>query len=104
MPRTKQPNLNELAAAAPSDTASRGVRVLTPKDVGDVVRVARTRKFGRRADAIRRLGVSLSMLGGLERGEGGSQLDLTLRILTDLGLDVVLVPRDPSQILRGDEP
>ena len=44
------------------------------------------------------------MLGGLERGEGGSQLDLTLRILTDLGLDVVLVPRDPSQTLRGDEP
>lgn len=74
------------------------------KDVGDVVRVARTRKFGRRADAIRRLGVSLSMLGGLERGQGGSQLDLTLRILTDLGLDVVLVPRDPSQTLRGDEP
>jgi hypothetical protein len=40
------------------------------------------------------------MLGALERGEGGSQLDLTLNVLTDLGFDVVLVPRDPSISLR----
>lgn len=102
MSRSKQPDLNQLAQAS-ADAATRGVRVLTPKDVGDVVRVARTRSLGRQVDATRRLGVSRSMLGGLERGEGGSQLDLTLRVLTDLGFDVVLVPRDPSHSVRGDE-
>lgn len=102
MSRTKSPDLSHLPAA-PRDTAARGVRVFTPKDVGDVVRVARERTLGRQVDATRRLGVSLSMLGGLERGEGGSQLDLTMRVLTDLGFDVVLVPRDPSQSVRGDE-
>jgi hypothetical protein len=95
MPRSKQPDLTQLAKA-PADAATRGVRVVTPKDVGDVVRVARARTLGRQIDASHRLGVSRSMLGGLERGEGGSQLDLTLRVLTDLGLDVVLVPRDPA--------
>jgi hypothetical protein len=101
MPRSRQPDLSQLATP-PVDAAARGVRVITPKDVGDVVRVARERNLGRQVDATQRLGVSRSMLGGLERGEGGSQLDLTLRVLTDLGLDVVLVPRDPSQSVRGD--
>ena len=101
MPRSKQPDLSHLAKA-PADSAIRGVRVFTPKDVGDVVRVARARTLGTQVDATRRLGVSRSMLGGLERGEGGSQLDLTLRVLTDLGFDVVLVPRDPSRSARGD--
>ena len=68
-----------------------------------MVRVAREKTLGRQIDAIRRLGVSRTMLSGLERGEGGSQLDLTLRILTDLGFDVVLVPRDPSRSVRGAE-
>ena len=102
MSRTRKPDLSQLAFP-PTDAATRGVRVLTPKDVGDVVRVARARSLGRQVDATQRLGVSRSMLGGLERGEGGSQLDLTLRVLTDLGIDVVLVPRDPSHSVRGDD-
>ncbi|CAN5420923.1 hypothetical protein BH09GEM1_BH09GEM1_29740 [soil metagenome] len=102
MPRSKKPDLT-LLVNAPSDAATRGVRVFTPKDVGDVVRVAREKTLGRQVDATRRLGVSRTMLSGLERGEGGSQLDLTLRILTDLGFDVVLVPRDPSHSVRGDD-
>ena len=101
MPRPKPPDL-ALLAQAPADAATRGVRVLTPRDVGDVVRAARAWALGRQEDATRRLGVSRSMLGGLERGEGGSQLDLTLRVLTDLGLDVVLVPRDPAFSLRDE--
>lgn len=99
MPRSKAPDLTQLSRA-PADAGSRGIRVLSPKDVGDVVRVARERTLGRQVDATHRLGVSLSLLGGLERGEGGTQLDHTLRILTDLGLDVVLVPRDPANALR----
>jgi hypothetical protein len=102
MARTKQPDLSQLAKA-PSDTVARGVRVFTPKDIGDVVRVARAQQLGRQVDATERLGVSRSMLGGLERGEGGSQLDLTLRVLTDLGFDVVLVPRDPSRSVLGNK-
>lgn len=74
--------------------------MLTAKDLGDVVRVARERCLGRQSDASQHLGVSRSMLGGLERGEGGSQLDLTLRILDEIGLDVVLVPRDGSPSVR----
>lgn len=102
MSRSKRPDLTQLAVA-PADAATRRVRVFTPKDVGDVVRVARERALGRQVDAAGRLGVSRSMLGGLERGEGGSQLDLTLRVLTDLGFDIVLVPRDPSLSIRGDD-
>ena len=101
MPRSRLPDLTQLANA-PADAATRGVRVYTPKDLGDVVRVAREKVLGRQAEAAERLGVSRSMLGGLERGEGGSQLDLTLRVLTDLGFDVVLVPRDPTRSARGD--
>ncbi len=99
MPRSKRPNLSDLADAPP-DSASRGVRVHDPKDIGNVVRVAREQLLGRQVDATHRLGVSRTMLGALERGEGGSQLDLTMRILTDLGFDIVLVPRDPSHSVR----
>lgn len=103
MPRVTQPDLAHLDRA-PVETATLGVRVLSAKDVGDVVRVARLRYLGRQIDATERLGVSRSMLGGLERGEGGSQLDLTLRVLTDLGIDVVLVPRDSTRPLRDTKP
>lgn len=102
MPRPRPADLTQLPKP-PADAAKRGVRVLTPKDVGDVVRVARARALGRQVDATRRLGVSRSMLGGLERGEGGSQLDLTLQILTDLGLDVVLIPRDPTFSFQDED-
>lgn len=84
----------------PADAAQRGVCVSSPQDVGDVVRVARARLLGRQVDAAPRLGVSVGMLGSLERGDGGSQLNLTLGVLTDLGFDVVLVPRDPSRSLQ----
>lgn len=101
MPRRKQPNLTVLSSA-PRDAAARGVRVLSSLDVGEVVRWARAQKLGTQTDAVRRLGVSRTMLGSLERGEGGSQLNLTLGVLADLGLDVVLVPRDPSLSARQD--
>ncbi|MBI3568515.1 MAG: transcriptional regulator [Gemmatimonadetes bacterium] len=74
---------------------------MSPTDVGDVVRTVRADTLGRQVDAASRLGVSVSMLGDLERGAGGSQLDLTLQVLADLGLDVVLVPRDAARSLRA---
>lgn len=102
MSRVKAPDLTHLESA-PADATARGVRVLSAQDVGQVVRVARMRKLGRQLDATTRLGVSRSMLGGLERGEGGTQLDLTLRVLADLGFDVVLVPRDPANSVRDTQ-
>ena len=86
----------------PFDAAQRGVCVSSPQDLGDVVRVARARLLGRQVDAAPRLGVSVGMLGSLERGDGGSHLNLTLGVLADLGFDVVLVPRDPARSLRHD--
>ena len=103
MSRRKQPDLNELQPA-PHDAAQRGVRVLSPHDVGEVVRWARAEKLGTQDEAVRRLGVSRTMLGQLERGDGGSQLNLTLGVLADLGLDVVLVPRDPTRSVRPHAP
>jgi hypothetical protein len=98
MARRTRPNFAYLRKP-PLDAAERGVCVATPNDVGDVVRVARARMLGRQADAAPRLGVSVAMLSGLERGDGGSQLNHTLGVLTDLGFDVVLVPRDPARSL-----
>lgn len=103
MPRRQPPDLSAFSRA-PHDSAERGVRVLTAHDVGEVVRWARANKLGTQNDAVRRLGVSRTMLGGLERGEGGSQLDLTLGVLADLGLDVVLVPRDATLSARLSTP
>ena len=40
------------------------------------------------------------MLSDFEQGHGGTQLQLALRVLADLGLDVVLVPRDARVSLR----
>ena len=99
MSRSRPPDLTKLEHA-PHDTSTRGVRVLTPHELGEVVRWMRAKKLGTQDQAVKRLGVSRTMLGALERGEGGSQLDLTLNVLTDLGFDVVLVPRDPSISLR----
>ncbi len=100
MPRQSQPDLTQLRKPA-SDTSERGLCVVTPKDVAEVVRSARARTLGRQVDAAARLGVSSTMLSGLERGTGGSQLNLTLAVLADLGFDVVLVPRDPARSLQS---
>jgi hypothetical protein len=99
MPRTKTPDLSGFDRA-PADASRRGVRVLTTQELGDAVRVARLQRFGRREDATSQLGVSPRMLGALERGNAGAKIEALLHLLTDLGLDVVLVPRDPHRSLR----
>lgn len=106
MTRTKHPDLT-MFGRAPADAARRGVRVTTTRDLGDVVRLERLRRFGRREDAVTQLGLSAARLGGLERGQAGPKVEAMLHLLTDLGLDVVLVPRDPHYSLRDaalDEP
>lgn len=100
MPRQTAPDLKRLDPPPAASAVARGVRVVTPEEVGTVVRVARARALGRQRDAAMRLGVSRGMLSEFEQGQGGTQLNLALRILADLGLDVVLVPRDPTVSLR----
>jgi transcriptional regulator with XRE-family HTH domain len=61
----------------------------------------RARTLGHQREAADRLGVSRGMLSDLEQGRGGTHLQLALRVLADLGLDVVLVPRDARVSLRA---
>ncbi|HUX32960.1 MAG TPA: hypothetical protein VMV51_03740 [Gemmatimonadaceae bacterium] len=103
MARTKAPDLT-LFDRAPADASRRGVRVMTAQELGEVVRFARLQRFGRREDATAQLGVSPRMLGALERGNAGARVEAVLHLLTDLGLDVVLVPRDPHRSLRDPAP
>lgn len=100
MPRPRALDLTRLDPPPTDAAVARGARVVTPEEVGTVVRFARARALGRQRDAALRLGVSRGMLSGFEQGLGGTQLDLALRVLADLGLDVVLVPRDPAVSLR----
>ncbi len=74
--------------------------MVSPEDVGLVTRMVRARVLGRQAEAADRLGLSRGALSDLEQGRGGTQLQLALRVLADLGLDVVLVPRDGTLSLR----
>ena len=100
MPRQTTHDLTSLDRPPTAAAVARGVRVVTPEEVGTVVRVMRARALGRQRDAAPRLGVSRGMLSDFEQGQGGTQLNLALRVLADLGLDVVLVPRDTSVSLR----
>lgn len=101
MSRQTAPDLTRLDPPPSADAVERGVRVVTPEEVGTVVRFARARALGLQRDAAPRLGVSRGMLSDFEQGSGGTQLNLALRVLADLGLDVVLVPRDPTLSLCG---
>jgi DNA-binding XRE family transcriptional regulator len=100
MPRPPAPDLTKLDPPPTPDAVARGVRVVTPDEMGAVVRVMRARALGLQRDAADRLGVSRGMLSDLEQGRGGTQLQLALRVLADLGVDVVLVPRDERVTLR----
>lgn len=99
MPRRPKPELSDLPPPPP-DAGVRGVRVVTLGDVGEVVRAERARQLGRQAEAAERLGLGLGVLGALERGDRGVRMDTVLGLLADLGLDVVLVPRDRERSLR----
>jgi DNA-binding XRE family transcriptional regulator len=100
MPRSRTPDLTTLDQP-PQDAGARGARVLTPDEVGAVVRSMRSRTLGHQDQAANRLGVSRGALSDLEQGLGGTKLQLALRVLADLGLDVVLVPRDKRVSLRA---
>jgi len=100
MPRRPKPDLATLPTPA-ADSGTRGVRVVTPTELGEVVRTVRAQRLGRQGDAAARLGLGVGVVGALERGDRGVGIDTVLGVLADLGLDVVLVPRDAGQSLRS---
>lgn len=100
MPRPPAPDTSTLDAPPSADAVARGARVVTAGEIGLVARMVRARVLGRQDAAADRLGVSRGALSDFEHGHGGTHLDVALRVLADLGLDLVLVPRDPALALR----
>ncbi|WP_411281597.1 helix-turn-helix domain-containing protein [Gemmatimonas sp.] len=87
-----------------ADTAVRGGRVVDAVELGQVLRWMRGTKGVRQLEAAASLGVSPELLRGLERGDRGVHLGTALDVIARLGLDLVLVPRDPTMDLRDEVP
>lgn len=87
-----------------ADTAVRGGRVVDAMELGQVLRWMRGTKGVRQLEAAASLGVSPELLRGLERGDRGVHLGTALDVLARLGLDLVIVPRDPTMDLRDEVP
>ena len=87
-----------------ADTAVRGGRVVDAMELGQVLRWMRGTKGVRQLEAAASLGVSPELLRGLERGDRGVHLGTALDVLARLGLDLVIVPRDPNMDLRDEAP
>jgi hypothetical protein len=82
------------------DVTARGGGVTTPDDVGAVLRWVRGERHAALEDAAARSGVSRNLFRDMERATGAVSLGRALVVLASLGLDVVLVPRDPALSLR----
>lgn len=85
---------------APPDTVTRGAKVASAAELGQVVRWVRGERRVPREDAAARSGVSRDLLRDLERASRGVNLAQTLDVLASFGVDMVLVPRDRSLTLR----
>ncbi|MCE2901859.1 MAG: helix-turn-helix domain-containing protein [Gemmatimonas sp.] len=100
MPRTvSKPQTPDLPPPPPG-THARGAAVYSADELGQVVRYLRQLRGKRQRDTAGQLGVSTAVLHRLESGTEGVRLQNALEILAGLGLDVVLVPRDPRISLR----
>ncbi len=97
VPRPPRPTL----ASAPHDAAVRGVLVATPAELGHVIRWVRGERQVTLLQAAAGLGVSPNVLRGLEHADRDVGVSTALEILMGLGLDVVLVPRNPDLRLKA---
>jgi transcriptional regulator with XRE-family HTH domain len=100
MPRRVSKTAIPHLPAPPSDTAARGGRVVSPAELGTVLRWIRGLKGMPQTEAAASLGVSPELLRGLEKGDRGVHLGTALELLARLGLDVVLIPRDRALSLH----
>ena len=97
--RVSKTAVPDLAAAKP-DTTTRGGRVVTPAELGQVLRWMRGLRGARQTAVAASLGVSPELLRGLEKGDRGVHLDTAMEVMARLGLDLVVVPRDPTLSLQ----
>lgn len=82
------------------DTTSRGGRVVTPTELGQVLRWMRGVRRIPQTQAAGSLGVSPELLRGLEKGDRGVHMGTAMDILARFGFDLILVRRDPELSLR----
>lgn len=67
--------------------------VYTAKDVGAAIRSERKRQHLTQTELADLCGVSLSFVSNLENGKTTTELEKTLRILSTLGLDLMVAKR-----------
>lgn len=67
--------------------------VYTAKDVGAAIRSERKRQYLTQTELADLCGVSLSFVSNLENGKATTELEKTLRILSTLGLDLMVAKR-----------
>ncbi len=70
------------------------MRSLTPKDLGALVRDARTNNGLTQAQLGERIGASRYWVAEFERGKSGAELGLTLKALRALDLVITVEPKD----------
>lgn len=68
--------------------------------LGALVRAERVARGLPQTEMAARLGVSRGLMAGLERGDRGVRLDLALRVLADLGIELVAVPSGAAEARR----
>ena len=100
MPRRVSKTPVPLLALPRADTSSRGARVVTADELGQVLRWMRGMRGATQLDDASSLGVSPELLRGLEKGDRGVRLGTAMEVLARVGIDVVLVPRDPELSLQ----
>ena len=87
----------------PPDITARGARVVTPAELGQILRWMRGMRGVPQTEAAASLGVSPELLRGLEKGDRGVHLGTAMEVLARLGLDLVVVPRDPDLSLQPSD-
>ena len=96
VPRPQRPELLSPSA----DAGVRGGIIATPADLGAVIRWARGVRQLTLDEVAAGTGVSQSLLRGLEKADRDVGLRAALEVVSTLGFDIVLVPRDPKLQLR----
>ena len=67
--------------------------VYSSKDMGAVIRAERKRQGLTQTELANLCGVSLSFISNLENGKTTTELEKTLKVLSTLGLDVIVSKR-----------
>lgn len=67
--------------------------MVKPEEIGAVIRARRVREKVTLEEMAALTGIGINTLSRLERGVGNTQLDVLLKVLDALGLEMSLAPR-----------